>query len=165
MASDPGINTVTVPILLWRKLVLQLRRQSAGVRESGAFLLGRQHGIYAKITGSMRYDELDPHAYEFGAIAFHAAGYAALWQYCREYKLEVLADVHAHPGANVCQSHIDLRNPMVPLLGHTAIIIPNFACTPWWSLRSAGVYEYLGGFKWRTHEASEKPRRIKLVLW
>jgi len=128
-------------------------------------LLGDQRGVSGRITRIICYDELDPDAYDSGAIAFHAVGYAALWQYCRQYELQVLADVHTHPGVNVCQSPIDRKNPMVPMLGHTAIIVPNFASTPWWSLRSVGVYEYLGDFRWRTHKPSDAPRRIKLVLW
>lgn len=165
MASDSAITTIRLPLVLWRKLILQLRRQSAGVRESGAFLLGCQSGASGQVTQFICYDALDPHAYHGGAIAFHAAGYAALWQYCRQHKLEVLADVHAHPGANVRQSPIDGQNPMVPVVGHTAIIVPYFARTPWWSMRSAGVYEYLGDFEWRTHLTSEKYQRIKLTLW
>lgn len=165
MASNPEISTITVPLLLWRKVILQLRRRSAGRRESGAFLLGRQSGGLARATAYICYDDLDPHAYQSGAIAFHAAGYAALWQYCREKKIQIVADVHTHPGRSVRQSSIDQRNPMVPVVGHTAVIVPHFARTRWWSLRAVGIYEYLGDFKWRTLGASENPRRITLTLW
>jgi hypothetical protein len=54
---------------------------------------------------------------------------------------------------------------MLPVLGHTAMIVPNFAKTAWWSLNAVGVYEYLGGFKWRTYPASTRRRRVKLSLW
>jgi len=54
---------------------------------------------------------------------------------------------------------------MVPVRGHTAIIVPNFAHTPWWSLTAIGVHEYLGGFKWREHSPSKNPRRMALTLW
>jgi hypothetical protein len=165
VASDSAIITINVPILLWRALFLRLRRQSAGTRESGAFLLGRQNTASGRVTRFICYDSLDPHAYQSGAIAFHAPGYAALWQYCRQHKLEVLADVHTHPGANVCQSPIDQNNPMVPVVGHAAMILPHFARTWWWSLQSVGVYEYLGHFNWRTHRPSENPQRITLSLW
>jgi proteasome lid subunit RPN8/RPN11 len=165
LASDPTVTAIRLPLLLWRRLIRQLRQQSAGVRESGAFLLGSRSGVSGRVTRFICYDALDPHAYEGGAIAFHAPGYSALWQYCRQHGLEVLADVHAHPGASVRQSPIDRQNPMVPVVGHTAIIVPNFARTPWWSLRSAGVYEYLGNFQWRSQPTSEKCQRIKLTYW
>ena len=165
MASEPEITGVHIPLLLWRQVIAQLRRRGAGERESGAFLLGQRHGDIGRITTHICYDELDPGAYQSGAIAFHAVGCAALWKYCREENLQVLADVHTHPGAGVWQSPTDQQNPMLPVVGHTAIILPNFAWTPWWSLRAAGVYEYLGNFNWRTYGVSAKSRRVRLTLW
>jgi hypothetical protein len=47
---------------------------------------------------------------------------------------------------------------------HTAMIVPNFGNTGWWSLSAVGVHEYLGNFKWRTHPRSPS-RRVKLSLW
>src|ERR1022692_4544341 len=72
----------------------------------------------------------------------------------------VLADVHTHPGGSVYQSSIDQKNPMVPVAGHTALILPHFGRTAWWSLKGIGVYEYLGNFRWSTHGAAaqESPR-------
>lgn len=165
LASDPNVTSIRIPLLLWRRLIAQLRREGDGRRESGAFLLGRQHGDNARVTEFVSYAQLDPNAYQFGAISFHADGYAAFWQRCRESGLEVLADVHTHPGESVGQSSIDQRNPMVPVVGHTAMIVPSFARTRWWSLRSVGVYEYLGNFAWHTHAASDRRRRVTLTVW
>ena len=53
---------------------------------------------------------------------------------------------------------------MIPVTGHIAIILPHFAHTPWWSLRAAGVYEYLGHLEWRSHPPFSY-RPIKLTLW
>jgi proteasome lid subunit RPN8/RPN11 len=165
LASEESIAEIRVPVLLWTRVIRQLRRRGGGRRESGAFLLGRQHGTSARASTFVCYDDLDPHAYQSGAIAFHAEGYAAFWQYCREKRLQLLADVHTHPGSHVGQSHTDQQNPMVPVVGHTAMIVPNFGRTPWWSLNGVGVYEYLGNFKWRTHSVSDGARRIALTLW
>lgn len=164
MASDPPGKQVRIPILLWRRLVLQLRRRGGGRRESGAFLLGTQRGAVGEVAAFICYDDLDPGAYRGGAIAFHAAGCAALWAYCRNAGLEILADVHTHPGNHVGQSSIDQRNPMIPIAGHTAMIVANYAYAPWWSLDTVGVYEYLGNFRWRTHPAGPH-RRAALTLW
>jgi hypothetical protein len=71
----------------------------------------------------------------------------------------------AHTGGDVRQSSIDVRHPMMPVTGHTAMIVPSYARTPWWSLDAVGVYEYIGGFKWRTHPPSARDRRVKLCLW
>lgn len=163
--SNAAVSTIRLPLRLWARLIFDLRRRGAGRRESGAFLLGHNGANPARITAYLCYDDIDGEAYQGGAIAFHAAGYAALWQYCKEKRLQVLADVHTHAGADVRQSAIDQRNPMVPVVGHTALVVPHFAHTGWWSLNSVGVYEYLGNFKWRAHQSAERPRRIKLSLW
>ena len=146
-------------------MLFDLRRRGGGVRESGAFLLGREDRDPARVTSYICYDDVDPAAYQSGAIAFHASGCAALWRRCKEKQLDLLLDVHTHPGRDVRQSPIDERHPMIPIVGHTAMIVPNFAKTAWWSLKNVGVYEYLGGFKWRTHPASARSRRVKLSLW
>jgi proteasome lid subunit RPN8/RPN11 len=163
LASDAA--GITVPILLWRRLLRELRRCGDGRRESGAFLLRARGAADDRIARFICYDDLDPASCQSGAIAFHAKGYAALWAYCREKAVEVVADVHTHPGLQVGQSDIDQRHPMVPVVGHTAMILPNFADAPWWSLEKVGVYEYLGNFTWRAHSPTKSQRRVRLTLW
>ena len=160
MASETAHTSICVPILLWMRLLRELRRRGDGRRESGAFLLGLWRGGSGRITTFVCYDDLDPNAYQHGAIAFHADGYSALWEHCRGKDLQVIGDVHTHPGGHVGQSEIDQRHPMIPLVGHTAIIVPKFARTPWWSLKAVGIYEYIGNFKWRPDRY-----RMRLVLW
>jgi proteasome lid subunit RPN8/RPN11 len=153
-----------MPILLWRRLLRELRRRGGGRRESGAFLLRARGAGNRRITRFICYDDLDPTSCP-GAITFHAEGYAALWEYCREKSVEVIADVHTHPGPQVGQSEIDRRHPMVPVVGHTAMIVPNFADAAWWSLEKVGVYEYVGNFTWRSHGPAKGQRRVRLTLW
>jgi proteasome lid subunit RPN8/RPN11 len=164
LASELPNRRIRVPILLWRRVILDLRRRGAGRRESGCFLLGVSRGATGTTKEYVCYDDLDPNAYQGGGIAFHAAGCAALWTHCRERHLEILADVHTHGGTDTCQSDIDRRNPMIPLVGHTALIVPLFAHTRWWLLDGVGVYAYLGHFKWRTFGA-DRSQRIALALW
>lgn len=163
--SKMTLYTIRMPTLLWRRVIADLRRRGNGWRESGAFLLGHQLPDEAHVSAYVCYDDIDPQAYRSGAIAFHASGYAALWQRCREKNTRVLADVHTHPGASVAQSDLDQRHPMLPLAGHTALIVPHFAQTPWWTLRSVGVHEYLGEFRWRAHPSTGRSARVKLSLW
>jgi len=163
LVSEENLK-IRVSVWLWRKLVFELRKRSAGHRESGAFLVGSVAGTRARVTSFVCYDDLDPDAYQHGAIAFHAVGYAALWQHCRSRKLDVLADIHTHPGG-VRQSPTDQENPMLPLVGHTALIMPRFARTPWWSLRTLGVYEYLGDGRWCDHIPGARKARFALMLW
>lgn len=160
MESENNAN-LRVPRLVWARLILDLRHRGEGRRESGAFILGRG----AKATGYVCYDDIDPQAYHRGAIAFHAAGYAALWRHCKANGLEVLADIHTHPGPDTRQSHIDQRHPMVPVVGHTALIAPRFAQTTIWSLEGVGIHEYLGDFRWRAHAVNATPPRVRLTWW
>ncbi len=165
MASDAAITTIKIPVWLWASMIFDLRRRGGGLRESGAFLLGRDDGDPARVSNYICYDDVDPDAYQQGVIAFHADGCAALWRHCRAKQVQLLIDVHTHPGPDVRQSSIDERHPMLPVVGHTAMIVPNFARTGWWSLNAIGVYEYLGGFQWHTHLPSAPGRRVKLSLW
>lgn len=163
--SDAAITSIRVPLLLWARVIPQLRKRGENRRESGAFLLGRWRGPVGKVSRFVCYDDLDPDAYQGGGIQFHKNGYAALWTLCRETSLEVLCDVHTHPGANVRQSPIDKNHPMIAVVGHTAMIVPSFARTSRWSLDHVGVYEYLGSYRWQTHEPRQALRRVKLMLW
>ena len=165
MASESILGSISLSIWLWARLLADLRCRGEGIRESGAFLLGYSDGFRGRVTTYVCYDDLDPDALRTGAIAFHAMGYGALWQACRERSLEVLADVHTHPGSSVEQSSIDRRHPMVPVVHHTALIVPRYGRASRWSLRGVGVYEYLGNFKWTTHNRSGMPKRVSLTLW
>jgi proteasome lid subunit RPN8/RPN11 len=164
LASQPE-PAVSIPRWLWRRLILELRRRGQNRRESGAFLLAPQNREDGRVTSFVCYDDLDPDSYQGGAIAFHAVGHAALWELCAMRGLRVVADIHTHPGNYVRQSSTDQRNPMIPLRGHIALIVPHFAKISWWTLDSAGVYVYLGNFQWRSHVPGDRARPAKLMLW
>jgi proteasome lid subunit RPN8/RPN11 len=164
LASDAASTAVRIPVWLWACLLADLKRKGAGRGESGAFLLGREGAAPQRVSSYICYDDIDPRAQQHGAIAFHAEGYAALWQHCKEKAVQVLADVHTHPGPDVRQSSIDQRHPMLPIVGHTAMIVPNFGRSAWWSLKDVGVYEHVGAFKWRDHPPT-KTRRVRLSWW
>jgi proteasome lid subunit RPN8/RPN11 len=157
-------KVLCIPFWLWGSLVPELRRRGKGVRESGAFLLGvrglRNDGVKAYAC----YDDLEPTALDSGIIIIGAAGYARLWALCRSTGLEVLADVHTHPGP-CFQSTIDSAHPMVPEPGHVALIIADFAEGWNWRMARLGVYEYLGGHLWKNWTGAAKGRRTKFSLW
>lgn len=155
---------VRVPILLWAALVSDLKLRGVGRRESGAFVLGRRKGVSCKALTYFCYDELDPNSLT-GGVDFHASGYAALWERCRKRNLEVLFDVHTHPGSNVQQSSIDQSHPMIPETDHLALILPRYGQTSRWSLSEVGIYEYRGNFQWNTLGPNKGQQRIRLSLW
>lgn len=127
-------------------------------------MLGRRTALSYKAKTYICYDELDPKSLT-GGIDFHASGYAALWEQCRKRNLEVLFDIHTHPGSNVQQSSIDQNHPMIPEVHHLALILPQYGETSHWSLREAGIYEYRGNFQWNTLGPDRGQKRIRLSLW
>jgi proteasome lid subunit RPN8/RPN11 len=150
-----------IPLLLWRRLLHQLRKRGGGCHESGAFLLGKPGG--QRVTRFCCYDDLDETALETGIITFHAAGFVRLWEICERDRLRVLADVHTHPSGWTGQSESDRTHPMIAQGGHIALILPHFAMQTRSSLRGAGIYEYLGDHKWKTWPLKSSPVNIVLL--
>jgi hypothetical protein len=150
-----------ISVQLWRKLVEQLKRRGGGIRESGAFLLGGVGGC--KVTRFIPYDDLDPTALDTGIISFQGIGFVPLWNYCRQHKMQVLADVHTHGGKWTGQSGTDQTNPMIETPGHIALIVPNFARGNKTSLKGVGIYEYLGDLEWRAWDAKSGKFKISVV--
>lgn len=131
---------------LWRQLLEHLRRQGAGTRESGAFLLGRIGSSGRVATAFVPYEQLQADALQEDYVSLTAASFAKLWDFCRREELSVVADVHTHrygPG----QSASDSTNPMIALAGHIAIIVPGFAQGDV-QLDELGVYIYEGSHQW-----------------
>lgn len=149
-------QTLSIPLLLWWRLLRELRRRGRGKRESGAFLLGL--ACSAKVSRFICYDDLDPHALDSGIIQFDGSGYVPLWQLCREKNLRVFADVHTHPGDWTEQSGSDRTHPMISQSGHVALIVPNFARRTLQKLHGVGIHEYLGNHHWK----SWKPKSGKV---
>lgn len=153
---------LTISRWLWRRLVGELRRRGQGRRESGAFLLGVRRGEIAFVRDFICYDDLDPNALDKGYVTFHSQGLKALWAQCRSRQMDVIADVHTHPGPNTRQSELDQRHPMIPVNGHIALIVPNFGNTVQWQLDGVGVHEYLEA-EWLHHK--EPQSRVRLTWW
>ena len=141
-------HNLKIPLLLWMRLLHELRQRSGNGRESGAFLLGKTGSN--KITRFICYDDLDPKSLDRGIITFDGSYYILLWKLCNKFKLKVLADVHTHPSSWTGQSHTDKTHPMIAQKGHFAIIIPNYASKRLISLAQIGIYEYLGDHTWKT---------------
>ena len=136
----------------WFMLMGELRRRCGAKHESGAFLLGNAQT--RRLRRAVYYDDLDPHALDTGIIRFDGRAYGPLWRICEQHSLEVLADVHCHPGS-AAQSYSDQANPMIPQRGHVAMIVPHFARKSW-NLSAIGVFGYHGSGKWEIR----RPPRI-----
>lgn len=137
-----------------------LRERGGGVRESGAFLLGRKQGEARVITHFIPYDDVDPNALQ-GIIVFDGSRMDRIWAKCAALDVDVVADVHTHPGPDYRQSTIDQANPMIPRRGHLALIIPHFAAREF-RPGEIGIFEFRGREGWADHShAGSRFFRVK----
>lgn len=130
----------------WFTLIGELRRRGAGIRESGAFLLGRRDT--GRVSKAAYYDDLCPGSLDEGYIVFTESGYVALTKLCQKKGLAIIADVHTHPGKWTGQSEADQGHPMMPRDGHMALIVPSYARSNRHNLRGVGAYRYNGNGEW-----------------
>jgi hypothetical protein len=144
--AAPDTPMIACSYPLWWRLFRELRRRGGGVRESGAFLLGRRAGNVANVTDLAFYDDIDPAALATGIVRLSGHAMNVVWQRCSERGVEVVADIHTHPGG-AGQSRSDRDHPMVSMRGHVALIAPRFARSAF-DLRGIGVYRYAGSKAW-----------------
>jgi proteasome lid subunit RPN8/RPN11 len=130
---------------LWLTTLAVLRERGRGTRESGGFLLGRRVSGARVVESFLPYDDVDPDALR-GIILFDGSKMDTVWELCRRKGLEVVADIHTHPGG-FGQSETDRDNPMIPEVGHIALIVPNFADRTYLP-GNIGIYEYRGRRQW-----------------
>jgi proteasome lid subunit RPN8/RPN11 len=147
---------------LWERVRQELARRGNGERESGAFLLGTiDRAGRREIQDFVPYDDLDPACLDTGIIEFRGAvGCGKLYALCRERGLDVVADVHTHPGPPY-QSKLDRDNPMMAREGHIAIILPHFAQTAVGQTQ-LGLYRYQGNYRWEDWCGREARRRFHI---
>jgi proteasome lid subunit RPN8/RPN11 len=138
------------PRNLWKKILLELRERGGGRRESGGFLLGYVDRGRRYVRDFVAYDVIDPNALQ-GIIVFDASNIDAVWRLCERTGMEVIADVHTHPGG-YGQSRTDQAHPMIPRKGHLAMIIPNYA-DRLYRPGEVGLYEFRGHDGWLDHSA------------
>jgi proteasome lid subunit RPN8/RPN11 len=150
-----------VPALLWAELMAHLREQGAGVRESGAFLLGQKTDTGRTVLRFLPYEQLQADAFSHDYVSLRADCFAKLWEVCRNEGMTVVADVHTHP-FGPGQSRSDRENPMVALKGHVALIVPRFAKgNP--RPRDLGLYVYQGNHQWVSYSGSGVGRLLRLT--
>lgn len=133
---------------LWTQALRLLRERGHGRSESGGFFLGHRTDTSRYIEAFLPYDDIDPKALR-GMILFDGSRMDLVWERCRKLGLDVVADVHTHPG-HYAQSGIDQANPMIPEIGHIALIVPNFADRLYLP-GEVGMFEYQGRGGWIDH--------------
>lgn len=146
---------------VWSALLGDLRQRGAGVRESGAFLLGTLRDGVRRVEQWVAYEDLDPNAQNYEYVRLETGAFPRLWRRCEKSGLQVLADVHTHPLGPV-QSPTDRDHPMIALAGHIALIVPRFACG---AVRPDDVSFniYLGEKRWRSLFGPQAAEYIRII--
>jgi proteasome lid subunit RPN8/RPN11 len=160
-AATMSAPLLEVPAALWADLIEHLREQGGGMRESGAFLLGRKTDAGRVVLRFLPYEQLQADALRGDYVALNAASFAKLWEVCRAESMTVVADVHTHP-FGPGQSRSDRANPMVALKAHIALIVPRFAKgNP--RPRDLGLYVYEGDHQWASYSGSDIGHLLRLT--
>jgi proteasome lid subunit RPN8/RPN11 len=146
---------------LWAEMTAELAARGGGVRESGAFLLGRvESGRPRQAVDVAYYDDLDEECLT-GGISFDGAAYGRLWDILADRDLRVVADIHTHPGPGVAQSATDRDHPMIARAEHVALIVPDFAehtIAP----SEIGIHRYHGDGQWTTWLGRDAEKRLRI---
>lgn len=152
----PKLNCTST---FWTSLVAELYRRGAERTEAGALLLGRRLSNGTRqLLEPVYYDDIDPKALARGFVYLDRRRLGSVWARCRSTCLEVVADVHTHPGLAL-QSPSDRANPMMPRAGHIALIFPHYARAPI-VLPEVGIYEYVSDSRWLTLTDRHRPSNI-----
>ena len=160
-AATTPAPLLELPASLWTELMAHLRAQGAGVRESGAFLLGQRTDAGRVVLRFLPYEQLQADVFSHDYVSLKANSFAKLWAVCRAAGMTVVADVHTHP-FGPGQSRSDRANPMVALKGHIALIVPRFAKgNP--RPRDLGLYVYQGNHQWASYSGSDVGRLLRLT--
>lgn len=99
------------------------RRSGRGATEAGCFVLGRISGRDRTADEAIYFDDIDPNAYDFGAIRFDTTKLSAVYDLCEARALSIVGDIHVHPGPAFL-SPIDEAHPVIAVAGHVSVILP-----------------------------------------
>jgi proteasome lid subunit RPN8/RPN11 len=76
--------------------------------------------------------------------------------------LELIAQVHSHPGGFIDHSDGDSRGALMPYEGFLSIIVPNYGCREMWPLTQCGVHRFESG-RFRRLSSGDVEAMFRLV--
>jgi len=138
-----------LPDSLFSALIADLAQSGRGIKESGAFLLGRADGAGRRVSSYLMYDVVAPESSrKHAVVTLTAQEMARAWSHCYATGLQVVADVHTHP-KGPRQSISDRAHPIVSVAGHVALIVPYFSTRNPRPI-DLGVHVFEGNGHWRS---------------
>jgi len=121
--------------------VLQLSRDERSAHEGIVYWAGKMSPSAWIITTSVA-----PRAETtWGSFTTSAVSNAEVITFLAQHGLELLAQVHSHPGSRVAHSEGDDEGAFMPYENYLSIVVPNFATRGMLPLTSCGVHRFNEG--------------------
>lgn len=151
-------TTIYITKNLWDATIEGLAKRSSGRKESACIWAGERKAQWT-VKDLIFLDDLPGTQ---GYRKYHKTPREAvnvLFKMLRDKGLQIIADIHTHPGYWVDLSLIDRESPIEYRVGLLAVVFPNFARLPM-DIEKVGFHEYLGKSQWRRLTVPQIKERI-----
>lgn len=149
----PGDYPCTyIPRPLIEKTVKKLREQGVKFNEGLVFWAGIEAKDGSKFVTTCVYPKQQCSGI---SVSSDLIAGAKVVREIRKRRLEIISEVHSHPGHWVGHSPIDDENPFVLAEGNISIVVPHFAKEGMEPLWKCGVYLYSFKDGWRRLSRNE----------
>lgn len=155
------ISSLIVPEKLWLCVLGELRKRSAGWRESAGILVGKRQPDGTRIASEVvfHHDLADDRATALSLELPEAAKFK-LYEDLSKRTLSLVSLIHTHPEDWVGLSEVDKSNRISSTVGFWSIVVPNYGNKPW-ELDGVG-FHVLESPGWRQLAINERATRFRL---
>ena len=152
---------ICIPRLIVKKTAEHLRKYGAQGNEGLVFWAGIEAGDNSKFVTTCVYPRV---RWVSGAsVSSDVIAGAEVVREVRRRELEIIAEIHSHPGHWVGHSIIDDENPFVLADGNISIVVPCLGDEGMEPLWKCGVYLYSVKDGWRRLSKEEIVERFVVV--
>jgi hypothetical protein len=152
---------IYIPRLIVKKTAEHLRKYGAQGNEGLVFWAGIEVGDGSKFVTTCVYPRV---RWASGAsVSSDVIAGAEVVREVRRRGLEIIAEIHSHPGHWVGHSIIDDKNPFVLAKGNISIVVPCLGDEGMEPLWKCGVYLYSVKDGWRRLSKGETVERFVVV--
>jgi proteasome lid subunit RPN8/RPN11 len=157
------ISSLIIPEKLWLHVLGELRKRSAGWRESAGILVGKRQPDGTCIASDVvfHHDLADDRATALSLELPEAAKFK-LYEDLSKRKLTLVSLIHTHPEDWVGLSEVDKSNRISSTVGFWSIVVPNYGNQPW-ALDQIG-FHILEPAGWRELTTEERSGCFQLEM-
>jgi proteasome lid subunit RPN8/RPN11 len=157
-AAPPPVNWVSAQLLDRTADVLRQSGDRGQLHEGVVYWAGRRMGAQNIVTTCIAPDARTT----YGSFATTSHANARVVMYLADHGLELLGQVHSHPGAFVDHSDGDDECALMPYDGFLSIVVPRYARDGLRPLSSCGVHIFeFSGFRRLSH--AEIAARFRII--